>query len=81
MLNVEIISAIGVVFEGVCDMVVVPSVSGEIGVMQNHEAFVAQLKEGEVCVYDNDKNIIKKIEIQGGTAQINDSNRVLILID
>ncbi len=81
MLDIEIISASGVVFEGQCHMAVVPSVAGDIGVMQNHEAFVAQLKAGKVVVYNDLKDIVKSIEINAGTAEIHDGKKLLVLAD
>ena len=80
MLKIEIISPAGVIFEGQCSMAVVPSAAGEIGVMQDHEAFVAALKEGKVAVY-NGQEIIKEIDVAGGFAEIHDGQKLVVLVD
>lgn len=80
MLKIEIISPTGVIFEGQCSMAVVPSTAGEIGVMQDHEAFVANFKEGKVVVY-NGQEIIKEIDVVGGFAEIHDGQKLIVLVD
>lgn len=81
-LLVEIISPTGVVFQGNCNMAVVPALSGDIGVMKNHESFIARLQEGQIKVYktaNSDK--FEEYNISGGFAEIDDSGKLLILID
>ena len=80
MLKIEIISPTGVIFAADCSMSVIPSESGEIGVMKDHEAFVARLKAGKILVYDG-QQIIKELEIEGGFAQIKDKNSLVVLLD
>ena len=58
-LNLEIISPTGVVFKGECQMAVVPSAAGEIGVMYGHESVIASLKDGCIAIYDEKENLIK----------------------
>lgn len=80
-LNLEIISPEGVIFKGECYMAVVPSAAGEIGVMQNHEALIAALKEGQISIQDDKQNIIKTIDVKGGYAQMHANDKLLILLD
>lgn len=81
MLKIEIISPAGIIFEGSCYMAVVPSVAGEIGIMQDHEAFIATLKEGKVAVYNEKQEIVKELAALGGFAEINDGKKLTVLID
>lgn len=81
MLNIEIISPAGVVFAGKCNLAVVPSQAGDIGVMQDHEAFVAALREGKVAVYNDKQEILKEVEIAGGFAEIHDGANLKVLVD
>ncbi len=81
MLKIEIISPAGHIFEGACLMTIVPSVAGEIGVMEGHEAFVSALKEGKIVVYNEKQEAIKNLEIKGGFAEINDGKKLIILVD
>ena len=80
-LNLEIISVQGVILKWQCDMVVVPSVEGEIGVMYGHESIIAKLKEGQISVYDDKQNIIKQIEITGGYAEMHGAEKLSVLVD
>jgi len=81
MLKIEIISPSGVIFEGQCFMAVVPSVAGEIGVMQDHEAFVSSLKEGKVLVYNDKQEVVKEVDVAGGFAEISDGQKLIVLVD
>ena len=81
MLKIEIISPMGAIFEGQCSMAVIPSAAGEIGVMQDHEAFVAALKEGKVIVYNEKQEIVQEVDIAGGFAEIHDGQKLVVLID
>ena len=80
-LNIEIISVEGIIFRGECLMAVVPSIEGDLGIMQNHEAVMAKLKAGVVKVFDNSQNVIKQIEIAGGYAEMAGADKLIILID
>lgn len=81
MLKIEIISPAGVVFEGPCYLATLPSVAGEIGVMQDHEAFVAALKEGKIIVYNEKQEVLKELDVVGGFAEIHDGKKLIILVD
>lgn len=80
-LNLEIISPNGVVFKGNCHLATIPSVEGEMGVMSGHEAVVVSLKAGEVVVYDEKQNALKKFEVVSGFAEVKEDNNLLVLID
>lgn len=82
MLNIEIISPAGIIFQGPCYMAVIPAANGESGVMEDHEAFVAQLLAGKVVVYNDKQEIIKEVETKtGGFAEIHDGKRLIVLLD
>lgn len=80
-LKLEIISPEGVIFSGECHLAVAPSVSGDIGFMHGHEAVLALLKEGQITLFDEKQNIIKQIDAVSGSAAIDDSGKLLILVD
>jgi len=81
MLNVEIISVENIIFQGKCAMVTVPSVAGDAGIMQGHEAFIAELKEGKIILYNEGQEIIKEIDVVSGFAEIHDGERLVVLLD
>lgn len=80
-LNLEIISVQGIIFKGDCNMAVVPSSAGDIGVMYGHEAIIAKLREGQITVYDDKQNILKQIEVKGGYAEMQGANTLMVLLD
>ncbi len=82
MLNIEIISPLRIVFQGQAHMVVVPSVAGESGVMEGHEAFVSELQAGKISVFNDKQEIIAEAEVaNGGFAEIHDGKKLVILLD
>jgi F-type H+-transporting ATPase subunit epsilon len=80
-LKISIISHQGILFEGECDMAVVPSALGEIGLMSGHESYVANLIEGEVKLYDNSNNITQTFAISGGFVEMANDNKLTILVN
>lgn len=80
-LNLEIISIHGVVFEGECNMAVVPSVEGDIGVMYGHESLIAKLREGQIMIFDDKQNVVKEIAVKGGLAEMHGAETLSVLVD
>lgn len=80
-LKVEIVSIEGAIFNGTCHLVVVPATSGEIGVMFGHEAIISTLKNGEIKIFDSSNNIIKQIPILKGFAEMQNQDKLLILVN
>ena len=80
-LQVEIISITGSLFSGKCQMVVLPTLSGEVGIMLNHESIISLLTEGEIKIYSNENNLENSYKINGGFAEIEDNKKLIVLID
>ncbi len=80
-LKVEITSPSGVVFNGFCHLAVIPSVAGDLGVMLGHEIVVTNLREGEVVLFDDKNNEIKKFAVKSGFSKVQEDGSLLILID
>ncbi len=80
-LNLEITSPTGIIFKGDCHMAVVPSINGEIGVMQGHESVISKLKEGKISVFDEQENLVKSFDVVSGFAEMQGSDKLLVLID
>lgn len=81
LLNLEIIAPSGVLFKGECHLVTVPSVAGDIGVMHGHEAVIAVLREGQIDVYDDKQSILKTFNVQGGFAEMQGVEKLVVLVD
>jgi len=58
-----------------------PTISGEVGIMQGHESFVSRLCEGEIKLYNQSEEIVEIFKITGGFCKINDYNNLSILTD
>lgn len=59
------------------DMIILPAVDGEIGVLKGHMNLIVELKEGIIKIYKN-KKIIDEINIQNSIAYIkNDGIEIL----
>ena len=69
-LKTEIISHEGFVFDKEAFMVVLPTKSGKIGIMKNHEEIITQLEAGEILIYNNYSKIKQKININSGFAKV-----------
>ena len=80
-LKIEIISIEGSVFKGSCHIAVVPSNTGDLGIMFGHEAIISNLREGEIQLYDDSQKIFKTFNIKGGFAEMQGEEKLLILIN
>ena len=73
----SIITPIALYHEVECDMVVVPSSKGEMGIMPGHIPSSLILKEGEIKIYNND-NLEKSVKIESGFVEfLEDKCKVL----
>ena len=79
-LHVEIISPEGYLFNGNCNMVVVPAYGGEMGIMAGHEAILSSLIPGVISIHNEKQNVVKEFQVSSGTLQIQGS-KLLILVD
>ena len=59
------------------DMVVVPSVDGELGVLPNHAPVLALLQPGIIRLYEADK-VVEQIFVAGGFAEINEEGCIVL---
>ena len=80
-LKIEIISIEGTIFKGSCYIAVVPSASGDLGIMFGHEAIISNLRDGEIKLYDNSQNIFKTIAVKSGFAEMQGEEKLSILIN
>jgi F0F1-type ATP synthase epsilon subunit len=82
-LHLEITSPNGILFQGECYLVTIPSIDGEIGAMQGHEMVVSMLKrDSEINIFDENNKIIKTINVEnGGFAEMQGEEKLLVLID
>lgn len=80
-INLEIIAPTGVIFQGDCQMVIVPSTDGDIGIMHGHEVIAATLKTGQIVVSDDKDNVVETFDVTGGFVEVKDAGNILVLVD
>ncbi|MBZ7928492.1 F0F1 ATP synthase subunit epsilon [Campylobacter sp. RM10532] len=56
LFKIEIITPMGVIYEGDIKSVTLPGSEGEFGVLKNHAALVSSLKSGIIDIEKNDSN-------------------------
>lgn len=79
MMKFSIVKPEGVVYEDEIEKVTIPTESGEITVLPEHEPMVSVLKPGIMTVYKNG-NIIE-LATAGGVLEIRPSNELYIIAD
>lgn len=65
----KLVTPENILLEGEVDMVVIPGVDGNIGVLENHAPIITSLRPGLITVY-KDNEIQTKIFIDGGVAEV-----------
>lgn len=77
-LTVDILTPQAQVYSGEADEVLVPTVTGELGILPNHVSLLTQILPGELQVKNGSKT--ESIAIMGGYLEVN-ANKVNILGD
>ncbi|NLV71195.1 MAG: ATP synthase F1 subunit epsilon [Actinobacteria bacterium] len=78
-LRLELVAPAGLVFEGDVDMVVLPAVTGEVGVLPRHAPLVAQLNIGRLRALTIDGEWLT-FAVAEGFAKVQ-FNKVIVLAD
>jgi F-type H+-transporting ATPase subunit epsilon len=79
--DVSLVTPDGTVFDGEAEMVVVPGVAGEIGVLARHAPLVATLKAGSTRIHLGDNEVVEfatgpgffKVELDRALALVDDA--------
>ncbi len=69
-LTLELVTPEKVAWSAPADLVVLPAVQGEMGVLPGHQSFLVQLAAGEVRI--TDKGEVRRFAVSGGFAEIKD---------
>ena len=70
-LELSISNTFKVVFKSYGCMVILPTISGEIGVLYDHVPIITSLKFGLIKLLDETNNIMSSFYIDSGVAQVN----------
>ena len=76
----EIVTPERIVYTNEVEMVIAPTVDGEIGILPLHVPLVTVLKAGELRVRYNDNKDVEWFAISGGYLQVHE-DKVIILAD
>lgn len=79
MLKFKIVTSEKVVYQNEISQVSIPTMDGEITVLQNHIPLVSVLKAGELKIKDKDGE--HSIVVAGGFLEVRGNNEVIILAD
>lgn len=60
-------------FEGDVDMVVMPGVAGDMGILDRHAALMTSLRAGDIHI-TRGGSVVQTIHIPGGFAKVNPTN-------
>lgn len=77
-LGVRLLTPEGPVFDGVAQMVIVPSVAGEVGILARHAPFIAQLRVGDVRIHQPDGTVVVYATSEGYMSVEHDHLLVLV---
>ena len=76
-MTLEIISPIGILFQGEATRVTLPGTVGSFTVLQDHASLLSTLKAGEL-EYESDGEV-KTLTVEGGFVDVN-NNRVVVCL-
>jgi len=79
-LAVQVVSPLGVIWEGNATRVTVPGIVGEFGVLPGHQPVVSLLRRGAARITCDGQPIVLTVAIDGGFVLVDD-NTVTILSD
>ena len=75
----EIVTPDQNIYSGDISSAVFPGSNGSFGILQNHAAIVATLKEGKIVITENDGKQ-QSFEVNGGVVEVN-HDKIIVLAD
>lgn len=69
-MHVDIVSAEREIFSGTAEMLVAPTVNGEVGILPRHNQLIATLRPGEVRVTVPGQSEPQSIYVSGGVLEV-----------
>ena len=83
MIHFQLVALTGTKFDGEVDEVILPTLDGEIGVLQDHMPLVSVATNGAIAVRKNARDADRDREyfaISGGVIEVSD-NKLRVLVD
>lgn len=78
-LNLKIVSAEKILFDGAVNVVQLPGTEGTFSILRQHAPMISSLKQGEI-IYQGESGDEQKIKINSGFAEVN-KNIVTVCIE
>lgn len=69
-MHVDIVSAEREIFSGTAEMLVAPTVEGEVGILPRHSQLIARLRPGEVRLTLPNQTEVQSIYVSGGILEV-----------
>ena len=70
-LTLKLVSPEKIVEESQVEMVVVPGMDGDFGVLPHHSMLISALRAGTIAIFENGQ-VVKRIFVADGFAEVND---------
>lgn len=70
LIHLEVVTPMGMIYDGEVNAVVLPGSEGEFGVLKGHASLVSSLKAGVIDIQKDDKHEL--IAIDSGYAEVNE---------
>ena len=68
--NLEIVTPLEVLISKEIEMVVLPGLEGDLGIMSKHTPLMTLLKRGVLQLYNENSKVIEQIIVDGGVAEV-----------
>lgn len=69
-MHVDIVSAEREIFSGTAEMLVAPTVEGEVGILPRHSQLIARLRPGEIRLTLPNQTEVQSIYVSGGILEV-----------
>jgi F-type H+-transporting ATPase subunit epsilon len=69
-MHVDIVSAEREIFSGTVEMLVAPTVEGEVGILPRHSQLIAKLRPGEIRLTLPNQSEVQSIYVSGGILEV-----------
>ena len=77
--SLELVSPERLLYSGDVDMVVVPAVEGDMGVLPGHSPVIATIRPGTICIFSG-SSVEKRLFVAGGFLEVTEE-RCTVLAD
>ena len=62
------------------EMVLIPSIDGDMGVLPGHSSVIAKLRAGTIAIFENGK-VTRRLFVSGGVAEVNTTSCTVLAED